>query len=130
VLDAGHGFPGQGYPFRNDPRQAARHVNCARPEGVGVVPNLSQTGASPVHAGSVFVLTFALMLSDFVSRTAIFAIFPLLKTQWALTDTQLGSLVAVVSLSVGTMSLPISVLADRWGRARSVTAMAAVWAVS
>jgi len=110
--------------------RSTQDVNRARSKGVRLVPNAAQTCPTRIYAWSVFALTFALMLSDFVPRTVIFAIFPLLKTQWTLTDTQLGSLVAIVSLIVGTMSLPISVLADRWGRARSVTAMAAVWGLA
>jgi MFS family permease len=92
--------------------------------------NASRSGASRIYTWSAFALTFVLMLSDFASRSVLFAIIPMLKMQWTLTDTQLGSLVAVTSLIVGTMSLPISVLADRWGRARSVTVMAAVWGLA
>ena len=47
----------------------------------------------------VFALTFALLLSDYMSRQVLSAVFPFLKLEWALTDTQLGGLVSVVSLS-------------------------------
>lgn len=84
----------------------------------------------PARAFGAFALTFALMLSDYMSRTVINAILPLLKSEWALTDAELGSLVSIVAVMVGVMSLPVSFLADRWGRVRSVAAMAAVWGLA
>ena len=38
----------------------------------------------------VFTLTFALLLSDYMSRQVLSSVFPFLKVEWALTDTQLG----------------------------------------
>ena len=38
----------------------------------------------------VFALTFGLLLSDYMSRQVLSAVFPFLKVEWALTDTQLG----------------------------------------
>ena len=38
----------------------------------------------------VFALTFALLLSDYMSRQVLSSVFPFLKLEWALTDTQLG----------------------------------------
>lgn len=78
----------------------------------------------------VFALTFGLMLSDYMSRQVINAVFPSLKAEWALSDTQLGALVGVVALTVGVMSFPISLMADRWGRVKSVTLMAIVWGLA
>ena len=82
------------------------------------------------YAWLVFFLTFGLMLSDYMSRQVINAVFPALKAEWALTDTQLGLLVSVVALTVGVMSFPVSLLADRWGRVKSATAMALLWGVA
>lgn len=86
--------------------------------------------ASRIYILAVFFLTFGLMLSDYMSRQVINAVFPSLKAEWALSDAQLGSLVGIVALIVGVMSFPVSVLADRWGRVRSVTAMALVWGIA
>ncbi|MBF7729056.1 MFS transporter [Pseudomonas sp. N040] len=72
-------------------------------------------------------MTFALMMSDYLSRQVINAIFPFLKADWGLSDTQLGSLVSVVALTVGLMSVPIALMADRIGRVKSATLMALVW---
>ena len=38
----------------------------------------------------VFALTFGLLLSDYMSRQVLSAVFPFLKVEWALSDTQLG----------------------------------------
>ena len=69
-----------------------------------------------VYAWVVFALTVGLLLSDYMSRQVLNAVFPLLKTTWNLSDTQLGSLSSVVALMVGVLTFPLSVLADRWGR--------------
>ena len=68
------------------------------------------------YAWLVFALIFALLLSDYMSRQVLNAVFPLLKSEWGLTDTQLGSLSGIVALMVGILAFPISLAADRWGR--------------
>ena len=97
----------------------------------------SNSAASPdgarapgLYAWIVFALVFGLMVSDYLSRQVITAIFPFLKSEWDLTDTQLGSLVSVVSLTVGVLTLPISFLADRWGLVKSAALMALGWAMA
>jgi MFS family permease len=47
-----------------------------------------------------------------------------------LSDTQLGSLVSIVALMVGVLAIPISFAADRWGRVKSIAAMACVWSLA
>lgn len=90
----------------------------------------------PVHAVSrrfavvVFALTFGLLLSDYMSRQVLNAVFPLLKTEWGLSDTQLGSLGGIVALMVGVLTFPLSLLADRWGRIKCLTLMAALWSLA
>ncbi len=87
-------------------------------------------GHSKAYAWVAFALTFGLMLSDYVSRQVITPIFPFLKQDWSLTDTQLGALVSVVALIVGVASIPIALLADRWGRVKSITSMAGLWGLA
>src|SRR3546814_12471683 len=78
---------------------------------------------SRAFAWLVFALTFGLLLSDYMSRQVLNAVFPLLKAQWQLSDTQLGSLGGVVALMVGILTFPLSLVADRWGRVRCLTIM-------
>nr|WP_061151140.1 MFS transporter [Caballeronia arvi] len=82
------------------------------------------------YAWIVFALTFGLLLSDYMSRQVLNAVFPLLKQAWGLSDTQLGSLSGVVALMVGLLTFPLSVLADRWGRVRSLVLMASLWSLA
>ncbi|WP_179403314.1 MFS transporter [Burkholderia guangdongensis] len=82
---------------------------------------------SRAYAWSVFALTFGLLLADYMSRQVLNAVFPLLKVQWLLSDTQLGSLSSIVSVMVGVLTFPLSLLADRWGRVRSLILMAVLW---
>jgi MFS family permease len=78
----------------------------------------------------VFVLTFGLLLSDYMSRQVLSAVFPFLKVEWALSDTQLGGLTSIVALTVGLLAVPLSLLGDRWGRSKAIVSMAAVWSLA
>ncbi|MBP6683401.1 MAG: MFS transporter, partial [Halioglobus sp.] len=82
------------------------------------------------YAWIVFALTFGLLISDYMSRQVLNAVFPLLKADWLLTDAQLGSLSGVVALMVGLLTFPLSLAADRWGRIRSLTLMAVLWSLA
>ena len=87
-------------------------------------------GASRPYAWVVFALLFGLLLSDYMSRQVLNAVFPLLKAQWGLSDTELGSLSGVVSVMVGLLTFPLSLAADRWGRVASLKLMALVWSLA
>src|SRR3712207_5815421 len=78
----------------------------------------------------VFALAFALLLSDFMCRQVLAAVFPFLKAEWALTDTELGALSSVVALTVAVLTVPLSVLGDRFGRRRAILLMAGLWSLA
>ena len=103
------------------------YLHTAKPASGGAIdsPTVSYT-----YPWIVFALTFALLLSDYMSRQVLNAVFPLLKAAWHLSDTRLGSLSGVVALMVGVLTFPLSVLADRWGRVRSVILMGTLWSVA
>lgn len=82
------------------------------------------------YARGVFALAFALALTDFIDRQIIVSTFPFLKEEWGVSDTQLGALVSVVSITVAVGALPIAHLADRWSRAKSIAVMGSVWSVA
>ncbi|MEU3216681.1 MFS transporter [Streptomyces sp. NPDC006971] len=82
------------------------------------------------YAWLVFALSFGLLLSDYMSRQVLNVVFPLLKAQWLLSDAQLGSLSGVVALMVGVLAFPLSLLADRWGRVKSLVIAALVWSLA
>jgi MFS family permease len=83
-----------------------------------------------IYAWTVFALTFGLLLSDYMSRQVLNAVFPIIKAEWGLSDTQLGSLSGIVALLVGLLTFPLSVLADRWGRVKSIVLMAFLWSLA
>ena len=82
------------------------------------------------YAWIVFALTFGLLISDYMSRQVLNAVFPLLKSEWALTDSQLGLLSGIVALMVGLLTFPLSLLADRFGRIKSLVLMAVLWSLA
>jgi MFS transporter, Spinster family, sphingosine-1-phosphate transporter len=81
-------------------------------------------------AWCVFAVVFALMVVDFVDRQVVVSMFPHLTSEWKLSDAQLGALVSIVSLTVAIGTVPLSFLADRFGRVKSIFAMAIVWSLA
>jgi MFS family permease len=82
------------------------------------------------YAWVVFALSFGLLLSDYMSRQVLNAVFPMLKAEWLLSDARLGSLSGIVALMVGLLTVPMSLLADRWGRVRSLLFASTMWSVA
>ncbi|MGW3666697.1 MFS transporter [Streptomyces sp. NPDC005141] len=82
------------------------------------------------YAWVVFALSFGLLLSDYMSRQVLNAVFPMLKSEWLLSDAKLGSLSGVVALMVGLLTFPMSLMADRWGRVKSLLLAATMWSAA
>ncbi|MGE8096643.1 MFS transporter [Pseudomonas fluorescens] len=90
----------------------------------------SGVGIARQYAWIVFALTFGLLISDYMSRQVLNAVFPMLKSEWALSDGQLGLLSGIVALMVGLLTFPLSLLADRFGRVKSLALMALLWSLA
>ncbi|MER6945312.1 MFS transporter [Nonomuraea sp. NPDC000554] len=82
------------------------------------------------YAWGVFAMVFALALTDYIDRQIIVSTFPYLKKEWGLSDTALGALMSVVSITIAVCALPAARLADRWGRVKSVAAMGGLWSIA
>lgn len=93
-------------------------------------PPTTTSATSRAFPWVVFALTFGLLLSDYMSRQVLAAVFPLLKAEWGLTDTQLGTLTGVVAIAVGVLAVPLSILGDRFGRVRGILVMGLVWSLA
>jgi predicted MFS family arabinose efflux permease len=78
----------------------------------------------------VFALLFLLYMFDYIDRLVVVSLFPFLKKDWGLTDTQCGLLVSAVSWSILVFSFPASVVIDRWSRKKSIGAMAVLWSLA
>jgi MFS family permease len=77
-----------------------------------------------------FAMTLALMLFDYVDRQIIVSLFPHMKTEWGLSDKQLGALVSIVSVTVALGALPVALIADRASRVKSIAVMATAWSLA
>lgn len=99
-----------------------------------LTPHSSKTAGAPervtIYAWLVFALSFGLLISDYMARQVLNAVFPLLKAEWSLSDAQLGLLSGIVAIMVGLLTFPLSLAADRWGRVRSLTVMAILWSAA
>jgi MFS family permease len=103
-------------------------MNPHAPDSRRGLPDEYLTGRG--QAWFAFVMTIGLMLVDYVDRQVIVSLFPYMKTDWGLSDKQLGALVSVVSVTVALGALPVALLADRYSRVKSIVVMATVWSLA
>jgi MFS transporter, Spinster family, sphingosine-1-phosphate transporter len=110
-----------------------RSIMLKLPGAENVPYVLDEAGSASVtkrYAWTVFGMAFVLMALDFIDRQVVVATFPYLKAEWGLSDTQLGALVSVVSVSVAVGAFPIALSADRWGRVKAIAVMGATWSLA
>ena len=80
------------------------------------------------YAWVVFALTFGLLISDYMARQVLSAVFPLAQGGMGVSATRSsGCCPASWRSWSGMLTFPISLLADRVGRVRSIAAMAVLW---
>ncbi|MGN5476382.1 MFS transporter [Cupriavidus basilensis] len=82
------------------------------------------------RAWFAFVMSFALMLFDYIDRQVIVSLFPHLKAAWSLSDKELGALVSIIPSVVAIGGLPVALLADRLSRVKSIALMAGLWSLA
>ena len=82
------------------------------------------------YAYYVFLLLFLLYLFNYVDRMVIAALFPYLKVDWGLTDTQCGWFASIVTLMMTVFVFPVSLLVDRWSRKKAIAIMAVLWSIA
>lgn len=95
---------------------------------------VSQSGNTFARSGLqahyiLFLLFFAYLL-DYANRNVIYSLFPLIKQEMGLSDTQLGALSTVISITIGVIVLPVSVLVDRWSRRKTISIMIFFWSIA
>jgi MFS family permease len=86
-------------------------------------------GLSRSYAWYVFSLCFVLMLLDYMARQVVVSMFRSSSSSGA-SAMRGWALVSIVSLSVGVLSVPIAVVADRTSRVKAIAAMAVVWSAA
>ena len=77
-----------------------------------------------------FTLLFLLYMFDYIDRVVVVSLFPFIKTDWGLSDMQLGLLVSAVYWSILIFALPASVIVDRWSRKNSIGIMSILWSLA
>ncbi|HSR10060.1 MAG TPA: MFS transporter [Thermodesulfobacteriota bacterium] len=82
------------------------------------------------HSYYVFALLFLLYMFDYIDRMVVVSLFPYLKNDFGLSDTECGLLVSTVYWSIVVLSVPISVIIDRWSRKKSIGLMAIFWSLA
>ena len=102
--------------------------------GGRIEPRGNEPRGSEPKTGSrstlVFILVFLLYLFDYIDRQVVAALFPYLKADLGLTDTQTGLLVSAVYWSIVAFAFPASILVDRWSRKYSIGIMVALWSLA
>jgi MFS family permease len=78
----------------------------------------------------IFGMLFLLYMFDYIDRMVVVSLFPYLKSDWGLSDTQCGLLVSTVYWSIVVFSFPIAVIVDRWSRKKTIGLMALVWSMA
>jgi MFS family permease len=82
------------------------------------------------YTNYMFSLLFLLYMFDYIDRMVITSLFPFLRADWNLTDTQCGMLVSAVYWSIVLLTFPISILVDRWSRRKTIGFMALIWSIA
>lgn len=82
------------------------------------------------YTNYIFGLLFLLYMFDYVDRMVVTSLFPFLKADWNLTDTQCGMMVSAVYWSIVALTFPVSILVDRWSRKKTIGLMAVVWSLA
>lgn len=73
------------------------------------------------------IILYLLYFLDFATRAVISPMFPILKKDLGLTDSQLGWLSTVVLAIVCVLAIPLSYFIDRWSRRKMISLMSIVW---
>jgi MFS family permease len=82
------------------------------------------------YAWYVFFLLFLLYMFNYMDRQVIVSLFPFLKEEWSLSDTQCGLFVSAVYWAIIIFTFPIALLVDRWSRKKSIGIMAVLWSAA
>ena len=108
---------------------ALKHMELP-PGGSRTTPPATPAPATGSRAGFVFLLVFLLYMFDYIDRQVVTSLFPFLKHDMGLSDTQTGLLVSVVYWSIVLFAFPASLLVDRWSRRKSISIMVGLWGLA
>ncbi|MBN1532010.1 MAG: MFS transporter [Spirochaetes bacterium] len=77
----------------------------------------------------ILILCTLLYMLNYMDRQVLSAVQEVMKTDLRLSDSQVGFIQTLFLMSIALFSLPVSFLADRWSRRKSLGIMATIWSV-
>lgn len=93
-------------------------------------PESDEYLVSKSYAWYVFAVLFLLWVSDMADRQIISVLFPFIKAELQVSDTQLGLLHTALTWFMALCVVPAGLLIDRWSRVKSVAIMAVIWSAA
>jgi MFS family permease len=91
--------------------------------------SIDEGAIKPSYKTYIFILLFLLYFFDIADRFMVSSLFPYIKQDWGLSDTELGLLVSTIYWAIVIFVFPISILVDRWSRKKSIAIMATIWSL-
>ncbi|MFA5079666.1 MAG: MFS transporter [Dehalococcoidia bacterium] len=82
------------------------------------------------RATYLFILLFLLQAADNLDTMVVTALFPFMKTDLGVSDTQLALLVSAIYWSLVIFAVPIAYLLDRWSRTKGIGLFTVAWSVA
>ena len=84
-----------------------------------------QTGGWKAHW--ILIVCSLLYMMNYVDRTVLTVVVQPMKVELGLSDSDVGLLLTVFTLSIALFSFPVAFLVDRWSRKKAITLMAFIW---
>ncbi|HNW50635.1 MAG TPA: MFS transporter [Prolixibacteraceae bacterium] len=82
------------------------------------------------YTTGVFILLFLLYMFDYIDRVVVTSMFTMIERDLGITHTKSGLLVSAVYWSIVLLTLPVSILVDRWSRSKTIGIMAILWSIA
>jgi MFS family permease len=82
------------------------------------------------YTNYIFMLLFLLYMFDYIDRMVVTSMFTSIETEYGISHTKSGLLVSAVYWAIVALTLPASVLVDRWKRNRTIGFMAVLWSIA
>jgi MFS family permease len=81
-------------------------------------------------AWTILIVLTLLNALNYMDRMVLSVAMEGMKADLGLTDAQMGTIQAILFLSVGLLILPAGILIDKWSRKKAVAIMAVVWSAA
>jgi MFS family permease len=79
---------------------------------------------------AVLIVLTLLNTLNYMDRMVLSVAMEGMKADLGLTDAQMGTVQAILFLSVGLLILPAGILVDKWSRKKAVALMAVIWSTA